>query len=479
MKSDVIAMTPLSLTLGQGGEPKQGTVCIFGTGDFGRSLGLRLLQAGYEVVFGSRDPKNNSLVPKGSKVMTHAEAAQMSRVIFIAVQRDHYQFLTSLTSALKGKVLVDISNNLKMGQYPQSNAEYLSSLVPGASVVKGFNTVSAWALQSGALDASRQVLLCGDDPGAKQAVVDIAHSLGLSAQDRGSLRAAGEIEDIPLQLFPMWRLPLWIAAGLLCFFYFYLLARDVIYAYVMNGKDISFRMMISLANKVFPIVSLIMLALCYLPSVLAAILQLYHGTKYKRFPDWLDRWMLCRKQLGLVALALAFLHVLYTLVIPIRYYVRYKAAASTISQIKENKTNPFDTTLAWRTDSYYSLGILGFGLYVLLGITSLPSVSNALNWREFRFVQSKLGHVTLLLCTAHTFLYGWNKFLKAYSYKWWTPPGYMLCLVVPCIVLVSKVILMLPCIDRTLTRIRQGWERPGTGYNAQLNGGGTRKPLMA
>ena len=147
-----VAMTPLAT-----GERKQGTVCIFGTGDFGRSLGLRLLQAGYEVVFGSRDPKNSPLVPKGSKVMIHTEAARTAQVIFIAVQRDHYEFLTSLTPALEGKVLVDISNNLKRGQFPQSNAEYLSSLVPGASVVKGFNTVSAWALQSGALDASRQV----------------------------------------------------------------------------------------------------------------------------------------------------------------------------------------------------------------------------------------------------------------------------------------------------------------------------------
>lgn len=35
----------------------------------------------------------------------------------------------------------------------------------------------------------------------------------------------------------------------------------------------------------------------------------------------------------------------------------------------------------------------------------------------------------------------------------------MLCLVVPSVVLVLKVLLLLPCVDRTLTRIRQGWER--------------------
>lgn len=102
--------------------------------------------------------------------------------------------------------------------------------------------------------------------------------------------------------------------------------------------------------QVFPIVSLIMLALCYLPGIIAAFFQLYRGTKYRsdiktpwtdmqcvlkvqsqicsaksnsvcfsRFPDWLDRWMLCRKQLGLVALGFASLHVLYTLIIPLRY----------------------------------------------------------------------------------------------------------------------------------------------------------------
>ncbi|XP_071239395.1 metalloreductase STEAP4-like [Salvelinus alpinus] len=211
--------------------------------------------------------------------------------------------------------------------------------------------------------------------------------------------------------------------------------------------------------QVCPIVSLIMLSLCYLPGVLASFLQLYRGTKYRRFPDWLDRWMLCRKQLGLLALGFAFLHVLYTLIIPIRYYLMFWVTEHTVSLIRENRTTEFDTTTAWRGDSYLSLGILGFGLYALLGITSLPSVSNVLSWREFSFIQSKLGHLTLLLCTAHTYLYGWNKFLSSSIYKWYTPPGYMLCLVLLSVVLLLKLLLITPCVDRTITRIRQGWER--------------------
>ncbi|KAK5606950.1 Metalloreductase steap4 [Crenichthys baileyi] len=250
--------------------------------------------------------------------MSHEIAARSASLVFVCVHREHYEFLETLAPHLKGKVLVDVSNNLKKNMYPEANAEFLQRLIPRAHVVKAFNTLSAWALQNGPSDANRQVYLCGNSPEAKQAVAEIATKLGFSVQDRGSLSAARELEDFPLQLFPEWRLPMRLTIGLTAFFFFYLLVRDVIFTYVDQGKDNSFRIMVSLANKVFPIVSLILLSLCYLPGVIAAFLQLYRGTKYKRFPDWLDRWMLCRKQLGLIALALASLHVLYTLIIPIR-----------------------------------------------------------------------------------------------------------------------------------------------------------------
>lgn len=45
------------------------------------------------------------------------------------------------------KILVDVSNNRRVNQYPESNAEYLASLLPDSIVVKGFNVISAWTLQ--------------------------------------------------------------------------------------------------------------------------------------------------------------------------------------------------------------------------------------------------------------------------------------------------------------------------------------------
>ncbi|KAK5922376.1 hypothetical protein CgunFtcFv8_019646 [Champsocephalus gunnari] len=438
-------------------------LCIFGTGDLGRSLGLRLLQSGYRVVYGSRRPHSCGPLPQGSQVMSHGAAAQSASLIFICVHREHYGFLETMAPHLAGKVLVDLSNNLKKGIHPEPNAAYLQRLVPGAAVVKGLNTLSAWALQNGLL-AGKQVYLCGNSAEAKRAVAEMSTKLGLTALDRGSLSAAGELEDFPLQLFPEWRLPLRVAVGLTAFFFFYLVIRDVIYGYVEQDKDISYRIMVSLANKdVFCVCppSLIMLALCYLPGGIAASLQLYRGTKYRRFPDWLDRWMLCRKQMGLIALGLAFLHVIHTFMTPTRYSVRHTLITLVVDEMKNNKTTPFyfDNTEAWGQDSFYALGILGFFLYVLLGLTSLPSVGGSLSWREFNFIQSKLGHLTLFICTAHGYIYGWNTFLRPATYKWYTPPAYMLCLIVPSVVLVLKALVLLPCVDRTLTRIRQGWER--------------------
>ncbi|XP_011851417.1 PREDICTED: metalloreductase STEAP4 isoform X2 [Mandrillus leucophaeus] len=279
MEKTCIDALPLTMNSSE----KQEIVCIFGTGDFGRSLGLKMLQCGYSIVFGSRNPQKNNLLPNGAEVLSYSEAAKKSDIIIIAIHREHYDFLTELTEVLNGKILVDISNNLKINQYPESNAEYLAQLVPGAHVVKAFNTISAWALQSGALDASRQAIL--------------------------------------------------------------------------------------------------------------------------------------------------------------------------------KKENPFSTSSAWLSDSYVALGILGFFLFVLLGITSLPSVSNAVNWREFRFVQSKLGYLTLILCTAHTLVYGGKRFLSPSNLKWYLPAAYVLGLIIPCTVLVIKFVLIMPCVDNTLTRIRQGWER--------------------
>ena len=62
-------------------------------------------------------------------------------------------------------------------------------------------------------------------------------------------------------------------------------------------------------NRALACQALNMLAICYLPGCIAAYIQLVRGTKYSRFPNFLDQWLKMRKYLGLLMLLTASIHV--------------------------------------------------------------------------------------------------------------------------------------------------------------------------
>ena len=49
-------------------------------------------------------------------------------------------------------------------------------------------------------------------------------------------------------------------------------------------------------------------------------------------------------------------------------------------------TGSYEVEDTWRTSIYLSAGVFAYFAAVILGITSLPSVSTALSWKEFRSV---------------------------------------------------------------------------------------------
>ena len=51
----------------------------------------------------------------------------------------------------------------------------------------------------------------------------------------------------------------------------------------------------------------------------------------------------------------------------------------------------------------------------ILGISSLPSVGSSLSWREFTFIQSKLGWLALVAATAHDALLGFGLKIEHYQ----------------------------------------------------------------
>ena len=63
-------------------------------------------------------------------------------------------------------------------------------------------------------------------------------------------------------------------------------------------------------NRALACQALNMLAICYMPGCIAAYIQLIRGTKYSRFPNFLDKWLKMRKYLGLLMLFSASMHVI-------------------------------------------------------------------------------------------------------------------------------------------------------------------------
>ncbi|KAM5152574.1 metalloreductase STEAP3 [Mantella aurantiaca] len=437
------------------------TIGILGSGDFARSLAARLLCSGYKVVVGSRNPKRSSaLFPADAEVTFQADAAQRTDVIFVAVFRDHYSTLSGLAGDLAGKILVDVSNNLEVNcGGRESNAEYLAAIFPQCTVVKAFNVVSAWALQSGPKDGNKQVLICSDSADARSRVASIARAMGFIPVDMGALCAAGEIENVPLRLLPFWKVPVALSICLFFFFYLYNFVRVVLHPYMTENKNRFYKMPVEVVNVTLPCVAYVMLSLVYMPGVLAAGYQLHNGTKYQRFPDWLDQWMIHRKQIGLVSFFFAALHALYSLCLPMRRSARYQLLNDAFKQVKENVTSSWVEEEVWRMELYISLGIIALGTLSLLAVSSLPSVGNSLNWREFTFIQSKLGLAALVMGTLHTLTFGWRRAFESTRYKFYLPPTFTLTLILPLVIIIARAAFLLPCLRTKLARIRRGWER--------------------
>ncbi|XP_043549928.1 metalloreductase STEAP3 isoform X2 [Chiloscyllium plagiosum] len=434
-------------------------VGILGTGDFARSLAARLACSGYGVIVGSRHPKRTAaLFPTVNEVTSQREAIGKVNIIFVAVNHEHYSTLSDLKDVLTGKILVDVSNNMEINVYEESNAEHLASLFPECTIVKAFNVISAWALQFGARDGNKQVLICSDSQEAKCVVTEMARNMGFIPVDMGSLSTAKEIENLPLRLFPSWKTPVLLALGLFIGFYIYNFIISVIHPYVVKGQNKFYKIPIELVNVTLPCVAFVMLSLVYLPGVLAAIFQLRNGTKYKRFPRWLDQWLQQRKQLGLLSFFCATLHAIYSLSLPMRRSAHYKLLSEAFNQVKNERENAWVEEEVWRMEIYLFFGILGIGMLSLLAVTSLPSVAGSLNWREFSFIQSRFGSAALVISTLHTLTFGWSKAFDSAQYKFYLPPPFTIVLIVPCMVLVAKVYLFLPFVNRKLTRIRHGWE---------------------
>jgi len=189
---------------------------VGGTGPQGRGLAYRWARHGHQVVLGSRSAERAAATAEevrgrvpGAAVSGagNADAAASADVVVLAVPYDgHDTLVADLAPRLAGKVVVSCVNPLgfdERGPYGLdlaggSAAEVAQALLPDSRVVGAFHHVSAvslWGRQE-YLD-HEDVLVCGDDPDAKQVAIDLARSVtGRDGVDGGRLRLARQLEPL-------------------------------------------------------------------------------------------------------------------------------------------------------------------------------------------------------------------------------------------------------------------------------------------
>ena len=191
-------------------------IAIIGTGNVGRALGTSFAGAGHQVVLSGHEAAKTAEVASAIGALAAGSAADAVGAADIVVIAVPYTAVPSVAAEIApfvaGKVVIDATNTLKpdysglaTGDGP-SGAELLAAALPGARVVKAFNTLFA-ANQGNprALGTTLDALYATDDAEAHATFAALASSIGFRPVSVGPLAAARELEamawlNIRLQL---------------------------------------------------------------------------------------------------------------------------------------------------------------------------------------------------------------------------------------------------------------------------------------
>jgi len=184
---------------------------IIGSGMIGSTAASLFVGAGHEVAIANRRGPDSLATMAGElgpslRPTTVEEAAAFGDVVLVAVP---FGVFTALPpQAFAGRIVVDANNYYpgRDGNVPEldgdetTSSEMLAAHLPGALVVKAFNTMHYKALiNSGDVtkphSRRRALFVAGDDVEAKTIVGDLIEELGFAAVDTGGLAAGGRLQQ--------------------------------------------------------------------------------------------------------------------------------------------------------------------------------------------------------------------------------------------------------------------------------------------
>ena len=133
-------------------------------------------------------------------------AAAFGEIVLVAIPFHAYDGLPA--AAFAGRVVIDANNyyagrdgpNAALDGDATTSSELLAAHLPGARVVKAFNTIHYQSLGAdGRTDLPREqrlaIPLAGDDAEAKAQAAGLIEEIGFAALDTGSLAAGGRLQQ--------------------------------------------------------------------------------------------------------------------------------------------------------------------------------------------------------------------------------------------------------------------------------------------
>jgi 8-hydroxy-5-deazaflavin:NADPH oxidoreductase len=164
---------------------------IVGAGRIGGNAGRLFARAGHEVMFsGSRDQAKLEQVAAeagGARTGSPREAVEFAEVVMFSVPWRAIDDVLAQAGSLDGKVVIDTTNQYGTDgweQLPRPAAEVNAQRMPGARLVKSFNTLTA-GFQGEATGRGVAMFLAGEDAEAKQVVAGLIRDIGFEPVDVG------------------------------------------------------------------------------------------------------------------------------------------------------------------------------------------------------------------------------------------------------------------------------------------------------
>lgn len=190
-------------------------IAVLGTGIVGKTVAKDLIDAGFDVVMGTRDPSKEELLQWQEqeaplvKLKTFKEAPEDSQLIICAVNFENLEgFFSEMDGAdLDGKVIIDLGNPLTFKNggpelaigLNDSMGERMQKQFSTSHVVKGLNIVTAAnMINPDFSEGIADMFIAGDSNEAKRQVSTFLESVGWRVVDLGSIEMSRYLEPLAM-----------------------------------------------------------------------------------------------------------------------------------------------------------------------------------------------------------------------------------------------------------------------------------------